>query len=234
MSKPTGRNTFKEGIVAMLPIIPGVIPFGLIMGSVAASSGLNYPQTISLNVFVFAGAAQLTTIDLFLKDTSSILIIITGLIINLRFLLYSAASSKVLRNESTLLKFIQGYLLTDQSYAVTESHKDKLTTRREKVNFMLGTALTMAISWHICVSAGFFIGNIVPPELSLDFAVPLSFLALTIPTLKSLGHRLIALCSSFLSVVFYTVPFNLGLLITVIICLCLAYFFFIRKSNSYE
>jgi predicted branched-subunit amino acid permease len=232
MSKPNDRNTFKEGVVAMLPIIPGVIPFGLIMGSVSANTGLSYLQTISLNIFVFAGASQLTTIDLFLKDTSSILIVITGLIINMRFLLYSASSSSVLKGESFLTKFVNGYLLTDQSYAVTETYKDTLNTKSEKIRFMFGTALTMALSWHIFVSLGYFIGNVVPKSLSLDFAVPLSFLALTIPGLKTKGQKIIALLSSLLSILFYSVPFNLGLLITVAICLSAAYFFYIKSPSK--
>jgi predicted branched-subunit amino acid permease len=237
MSKSSDRNTFKEGVIAMLPIIPGVIPFGLIMGSVSANTGLTYLQTISLNIFVFAGASQLTTIDLFLKDTSSILIVITGLIINMRFLLYSASSSSVLKGESFFTKFINGYLLTDQSYAVTETYKDTLDNRKDKIRFMLGTALTMAMSWHIFVSLGYFIGNVVPKSLSLDFAVPLSFLALTIPGLKTRGQKAIALLSSLLSIVFYSVPFNLGLLITVVICLTTAFVFYIKppmKGDSSE
>ncbi len=213
------------GVKAMLPIIPGLIPFGVIMGSTAATNGLSFFETMGLNTVVFAGASQLASLDLMGKNSESLIIILTGLIINLRFALYSAASSPYFKKLPNLFKLMMSYLLTDQSYAVMTTHEDEFSSKNDVIYFCVGASLFMAVCWHLCVVLGFVFGNIVPSEISLDFAVPLSFMALTIPTLRSAKHIAVACISMVLSICFYKLPFNLGLIVTVAICIIVASIF---------
>jgi predicted branched-subunit amino acid permease len=206
----------------MGPVIPGIIPFAMIMGTVASEAGLSMPQTMGMNVIVYAGASQLATIELLTKDTPSIVILLTGLIINFRFLLYSAASSTFLKNSNFVIKIIGAYSLTDQSYAVTSANDKFLKSIEAKVFFTLGAALCMNIFWHFFVISGFYFGNIIPKSLSLDFAVPLSFMALTIPSLVTKTHLLVGVTSIIISILLKDLPFNLGLILTAGFCIFLA------------
>ncbi len=222
MSEPNKRDSFLKGFSSMGPVIPGIIPFGMIMGTVAADAGLSMPQTMGMNVIVFAGASQLAAVDLLTKDAPSVIIILTGLIINLRFLLYSAASSSYLKKSHIFIKIFTAHTLTDQSYAVTSAHDEQLKTTSEKIYFTLGASLCMSIFWNFFVLSGFYFGNIIPQSLSLDFAVPLSFMALTIPSLVTKTHLIVGLVSIFMSIALKGLPFNLGLIVTAGFCLFLA------------
>src|SRR5690349_1595149 len=96
---------FKMGFRALLPISTGVIPFGAVMGTVSSEAGLSFFDTITMNIIVYAGAAQLAAVELMKHNAASAVVIVTGLVINLRFLLYSAAMAPVLRNSNFLTKF---------------------------------------------------------------------------------------------------------------------------------
>ena len=206
----------------MLPVVPGIIPFGMIMGTVAVSSGLTTLQTMLMNSLIFAGASQLAAIDLMTKNTPVFVIVFAGVVINLRFLLYSAANAEIFQKQGFLPKLFGAYLLTDQSYAVMSATTFKDSSISQKLEFYFGAGILMMVFWNLSVLLGCIFGNIIPPSLSLDFAVPLSFLALTLPSLKSKSHYFVAFFSASLSILFYNLPLKLGLMVTAIMSISIA------------
>ncbi|MEZ4819008.1 MAG: AzlC family ABC transporter permease [Bdellovibrionota bacterium] len=209
-------HPFTRGIALMVPIVPGVIPFGLIMGTAAANANLSLSETLGINLMVFAGASQLAAVDLMNQNTQSLVIVLTGLVINLRMLLYSAAMAPRLQGVSFWKKSFVAYFLTDQAYAVVASNEDLYASTSDMLVFYFGAAVFMSLAWHLSVILGFFFGNITPTSLSLDFAVPLSFMALTIPTLTSRIHIYVAIVASIFSVLLHDLPYHLGLLVTAV------------------
>jgi predicted branched-subunit amino acid permease len=204
----------KYGAVKMLPIIPGVIPFGLIMGGVASSNNLTLFETMSLNFSIYAGASQLAVMELLSKGSPTLIIILTGLIINLRFIMYSTAMAPLVEKYDPLKKIGLAYFLTDQSYAVTNNEMESLASNSEKVSFYLGTSLCMTLFWQLSTFVGFIFGDFAPPSMSLDFVVPLAFMSLIIPSLKNRIFVTVAMTSFCLSVVFHDLPYNLGLIVS--------------------
>lgn len=168
----------------MLPITTGVIPFGLVMGTVGAKTQLSLLQLMTMNITIFAGASQLAAVDLMGQQIPALVVIITGVIINLRHLLYSAAMSVPLKREPLWMKMLFGYVLTDQSYSLVVAEESHFKSESDRLLFYFGSALVMVSAWQISVLCGFLFGNVAPQSLSLDFAVPLSFTALVLPTIK--------------------------------------------------
>ncbi len=209
----------------------GVIPFGIVVGAASHEAGLSFWQSAWMNILVFAGASQLATLDLLTQKIPLGIVVVTGLIINLRFLLYSAAFSPFVRGANWTKKAISAYMLTDQSYAVMTSNESLFRTNREALNFYFGSCFCMASAWHASVLAGYFFGNISPREWSLDYAVPLSFIVLVIPTLKSWRHKVVALSSALFGVAFRSFPMNIGLLVATI-CSMLIALLFIRLRDQ--
>lgn len=222
---------FNMGFRSILPIISGIIPFGAVMGSSFAEAKLSFWSAMLMNTTVYAGAAQLATVDLMTMNAAKFVVIITGLIINLRFLLYSAAMSPFLKDSAPLTKFICAFTLTDQSYAAMSANHDKFNSNSEATEFYLGTAACMILTWHASVIAGFIFGNFAPPSLSLDYAIPLSFVALLIPTLKSHSHKLVAVFSSVVSLLLHNLPLKTGLMVTALISIGLAWMIIQKKSR---
>lgn len=226
-------NHFKMGFRSILPIISGIIPFGAVMGSAFAEAKLTFWQSMLMNTAVYAGAAQLATVDLMKVNAAMFVVVATGLIINLRFLLYSAAMSPYLKDSGFIVKFLTAFTLTDQSYAAMSANHDKINTNAEATQFYLGTALCMILTWHGSVIAGYAFGNFAPQALNLDYAIPLSFVALLMPTLKTNGHRAVALFSSVISLLFYGLPLKTGMMVTALISIALAWMI-IQKKNLHD
>jgi predicted branched-subunit amino acid permease len=222
---------FKNGFRAVLPIFPGIIPFGAVMGSAFAEARLSFWQAMLMNTSTYAGASQLAATDLMKLNAAMLVVVTTGLIINLRFLLYSAAMAPLLKESGPLVKFICAFTLTDQSYAAMTVNQSKFQNNAEAVDFYLGTAASMLMIWHLSVICGYAFGNFAPRSLSLDFAIPLSFVALLMPTLKRKGHKVVALFSSVLSLFFYGLPLRTGLILTALVSIGLAWFIIKQRSK---
>jgi predicted branched-subunit amino acid permease len=222
---------FSKGFKAMLPITTGVIPFGAVMGTVSADAGLTFSQTMIMNVIVFAGASQLAAVDLMLQNAASAVVIVTGLIINLRFILYSAALSPVVQKSNFLVKVVAAYCITDQNYAVMSANEKKFTSNAEALEFYLGASLCMVLAWDLAVVGGFVFGNFAPQTWALEFAVPLSFIALVMPTMKKgRVYLAVAIFSSIVSVLLHHVPYKLGLIITSL--LAIAFGIFLSRKGA--
>jgi predicted branched-subunit amino acid permease len=227
------ENFFLSGFRATIPILTGVIPFGAVMGTVCFEAKLSLAQSMGMNFIVYAGASQLAAVDLMNKNAASLVVILTGLIINLRFLLYSAALSPVVHRSHFLIKLFSAYSLTDQAYAVMSANEKKLGNASETTQFYLGSTVCMMITWHSSVIAGYIFGNFAPAALSLDFAVPLSFAALVIPTIKNRIYLAVAVFSSIMSLLLYRLPFKTGLIATALLSIGLAAFL-TRKKVRYD
>lgn len=213
----------------MIPIMTGVIPFGAVMGSVAAEAKLKLYQSVLMNIFVFAGASQLAAVDLMTKHTPIFVVVVTALIINLRMVLYSAALAPVVQKSSFWTKLAGAYFLTDQSFALMSANAHRLHTQTDAIRFYFGSAVCMVLTWNFSVLFGYLFGNFAPPELALDYAVPLSFIVLVIPTLKNYKYKLIAVFSFLMSISLRPLPYNLGLITTAVLAMGMAIFITQKK-----
>jgi predicted branched-subunit amino acid permease len=113
------RSSIVEGIRATAPILVGVVPFGMIYGVVAVSEGLDRLPAILMSSLVFAGASQIAAAELWGQGAPFAIVVATGLVINLRFLMYSASLAPHMTGLSTWQRWVGSYLLTDQAYAVS-------------------------------------------------------------------------------------------------------------------
>ena len=210
----TARTDFIAGARAIAPILLGIIPFALIAGVTAVNAGLSTVQAVAMSVIVFAGAAQLAAIDLIGRNASLVVIVLTAIIINLRFMMYSASISPYFREFNRPVKWFGAYVLTDQAYAVSvtefrETHSDE----RSRKWFYFGAAVTFWVTWQISALIGTVLGSSVPEGLSLEFAVPLTFMALLFPSLDDHPTEIAALVAGGVGILVASLPFNLGLMV---------------------
>lgn len=203
--------SFFEGVRAVSPVLVGIIPFGLIAGATAVRVGLSGLEAVGLSVIVFAGASQLAAIELFGQDAPIAVVIVTALVINLRLTMYSASLAPYFREQATRWRGGVAYLLTDQAYAlaVTRFRTDEAVNRRW---YYLGAAAPLWAVWQICTIVGVLAGARVPESLPLDFAVPLTFLALLIPSITDRSSAVAAAIGGTVAVVGAGLPLNSGLI----------------------
>lgn len=202
----------RQGIKDLAPILPGVIPFGLITGVAATEAGLDVAHAVGFSAIVFAGASQLAAIALIGQNAQIIVIVLTALVINARFLMYSASLSAHFAGLSIPRRMFAAYLLTDQAYAfsITRYHDTEMTAP-EKLTYYLATGLTLWVPWQISTIVGAALGTGVPEEWQLDFAIPLVFLALLVPSIRDRSDAMAAATAGLLVLVAAGLPYNLAL-----------------------
>ena len=177
---------FWKGVLAQLPVQLGVIPFGLVFGVLGIASGLTATQTILMSSIIFGGASQVVFAQLWSSGTSPIITGGSVAIINMRHIIYSANVSFYISSLPLKWRIVLGYLLTDEAFAV--SFQEFENKNKFAHYHLLGGGLTLWVFWQISTVIGVFLGANIPPHLNLEFAIPLTFIAVILPTLKSLAQ----------------------------------------------
>jgi 4-azaleucine resistance transporter AzlC len=208
---------FLHGVVAELPLVIGVIPFGMIYGILAVNSGLPASAAQAMSVIIFAGSSQFVSAQLFSLSVPAVINLLTVGVINLRHALYSASVSPYLQKLPNRWMWALAYLLTDEAYAVTIDHYQQDENIQNKHWFFLGAGLTLWTTWQVSTAAGIFLGTSVPSRWSLDFTLALTFIALVIPALKDRASLGAALSAGVIAVVAFNLPLKLGLLVASIV-----------------
>jgi 4-azaleucine resistance transporter AzlC len=177
------RAEFTAGIRAQLPLLLGVTPFGLAYGAYAVETGISTGLAQAMSVIVFGGASQFVGVRQMAAETPGIVIVLTALLVNSRHALYSAALAPHVEHLPLRWRWLLAYLLTDEAYATTIVRYREPDASPDKHWFFLGSGLALWVCWQITTAIGVFAGTAVPDSWSLDFALPLTFIAIVIPTL---------------------------------------------------
>ena len=218
---------FWRGVKAELPLLVGVVPFGLIYGVLALGAGMPAGAALAMSSVVFAGSAQFVFTQLYAVGTPALVIILTIGVVNLRHALYSASVAPYLKPLRTSWKWLLAYLLTDEAYAVTIFHykvTDQegcglLTPGAENLDqdcrhwFYLGAGLTLWSFWQISTALGIFLGAVVPANWSLDFSLALVFIAIIVPVTQGKASVAAALSAGIVAVLAAGMPLKLGLML---------------------
>lgn len=209
---PTSRE-FWNGVKAELPILVGVLPFGLIFGVVVRQLGLPAGPAQATSSIIFAGSSQFVAAQLFGQQASAIVILSTIFIVNLRHALYSAALAPHLRHLSRRWKLLLAYLLTDEAFAVAIVRFQQPDSGRDKHWFMLGSGLALWVTWQTATAVGIFLGAQIPAGWQLDFALPLTFIAIAIPAIRDRAAFVAAVTAGLVSILLTGAPFKLELIL---------------------
>ena len=207
------KKEFLNGVRAEFPLLVGVFPFGLIYGALALNAGLSTLASQLMSSIVFAGSSQFVTAQLMYDATPGLVIILTIAVVNLRHMLYSASLAPYLKDLSLKWKILLSYLLTDEAYApsILKFEKDGITPTSHW--FLLGAGFSLWFIWQVSTAVGIFLGAAIPDSWSLDFALPLTFIAMVVPALKNRAMIAAALSAGLVALLAYSLPFKLGLIL---------------------
>jgi len=218
MKMTTTKRAFMHGIRDSLPFIVVVAPFAMLFGVVATEAGLSLMQTFGFSVAVIAGAAQFAAVQLMVDNAPLLITVVTALAVNLRMAMYSASIAPYLRDVPLWQRAFMSYVLVDQSYAqgLMKYETEPDLSPPARVAYFFGTMTLNMPLWYGGTLVGALVGSRIPPEYALDFAVPITFLALVGPMLKTAAHVAAALTSVALALLLAFVPYNLGLMLAAI------------------
>ena len=213
---------FFKGIVAVLPHMLSVIPFGIITGAIGVELGFDPILVYATSLIIFGGASQIIFMQLLSGGASSLVAITSVGVINSRHLLYGAVLSEYLEKLSYIKKFIISYVIVDQGFGESNKFFKKNKSEEYLHYHLIGTGCTMWVCWQISTLAGIILGSFVPEELGLKFAVPLTFIAIVVQDIKKLDHVIVMITCGLSSLLFFDAPFKSYIIISPIIALFVA------------
>ena len=208
----TRQQAYLQGAKDALPSVIGLIPFGLIVGTASTAAGMEPWLALAMSIIVYAGASQLAAIALMVQSAPMAIVLATVLVVNLRFVMYSASLAPFFRELSTGRKWLLSYALTDHLFALVNARFTPTGSHKHVDAYYIGGAVPTWLTWNTMVAIGIFAGTLVPKQWSLDFAIPLVFLALVFPALTTRTHWItagVALVAAFFTA---GLPMKLGLI----------------------
>ncbi|MBV0890774.1 AzlC family ABC transporter permease [Paracoccus sp. Z118] len=211
----TPPQAFRRGMVQALPFLLVLIPFGMLFGVVAQAAGMRVVETMGFSIVVLAGASQFAAMELMAQNAPVLLILASALAVNLRMAMYSASLVPHFGDAKPWERALIAYCLVDQGYAMAiqnaEAHPGLST--RQKVAHFFGASLVLCPPWFLFTYLGATAGNFIPAAWPLDFAVPITFLSMVAPMLRTLAHLAAAAASILLALALAGLPSGSGLLI---------------------
>ena len=215
------RSAFWQGFRDGTPFLLVIVPFGAVFGVVATEAGLSIAQTMGFSVLVIAGAAQFVAVQMMVENAPTLIVLAASLAVNLRMAMYSASLAPHLGPISWWRRGVVSYFMVDQAYAasILKYEQTPAMSRAQKFGYYMGVITPICPIWYLSTWGGAAMGAVIPAELPIDFAVPITFLALIVPMLRTAAHVVAALVSIIGVLVFSFMPFNTGLLVAAILAM---------------
>ena len=210
-------SMFWAGVRAEFPLLIGVFPFGLIYGALALNAGLSPAAAQMMSSIVFAGSSQFVTAQLIHDAAPGLVIVLTIAVVNLRHMLYSASVAEYIEHLPMKWKVFLAYFLTDECYAATIIHYEEDGTKPTSHWFFLGAGFSLWFIWQISSALGIFLGTAIPKSWPLDFALPLTFIAMVTPVLKDYPVIAAALSAGLVALLAFSLPYKLGLILAALV-----------------
>ncbi len=218
------KNINLQAIIDVTPLSLAVIPWGILCGSLAIEAGLSAWQAQLMSLLIFAGAAQLSGINLIGAGTTLPGLLNSTAMISSRHLLYSAAYEKEIRHLSLPRRLLFAFLLTDEMFAVASAYQEKHGVFNYRYAIVSGA--TFYAVWNLATLVGVLSAKSIEniDKLGLDFAIAAIFIAMTVPRIKGFPLLIAVSTSGILAVWFELIQFKHGLMVAGLIGMAVGYF----------
>ncbi|TVQ19387.1 MAG: branched-chain amino acid ABC transporter permease [Leptolyngbya sp. DLM2.Bin15] len=210
---PSPRHEVLSGMRGILPLVIGAVPFGIIFGTLASGSGLSAAGAMGMSVFVFAGSSQFIALGLLASGTAIPLVIVTTIVVNVRHLLYSISMMPHLRHDSLAWKLLLSFWLTDENFAVAIARYNQADSSPHKHWYSLGAGVLMYSNWLLCTGLGITLGQQIPTNLGLDFAMAVTFIGMVIPYVVTRPMGIAVGVAGSVALLAHGLPHQLGLMV---------------------
>lgn len=219
----TRRQEFTNGMKAIIPLIAGAIPFGIMFGAIASAS-MSPAAVMGMSLFVFAGSAQFVAAGLVSQSVGMGIIILTTFVVNLRHALYSASLAPYVKHLSHKWLLPLGFWLTDEAYAVTITRYTDRDDSAYKHWFYFGAAVLMYVNWQLCTLIGILAGQVLPnAEAYAAMAMSVTFIGIVVPLVRTRPMLVATVVSGVAAVAFNGLENKVGLMIAAVLGILAGY-----------
>jgi predicted branched-subunit amino acid permease len=206
------RAAFWAGARTILIVTPSYIPFAIVCGVASVNAGMSTSAALALPALVFGGSSQAVVFQ-FLQNSAAIWVaVLSGLVVNLRMAIYSAAMAPKLRHLSPTKRMLGAAFLVDNTFAFLERREQTHPDDPHLLWYYVGITAVLWPNWILFCAVGVLAGSVVPASWQLEFAIPLSFIAMCALSVRNLPMLAAALVGGSASVLLFDLPLKLGLI----------------------
>ena len=219
MPQPSSRASLLAGARDTVPMLIGAAPFGMIFGAMVGATPLAPWQGQLMSLSVYAGSSQFIAVGLLAGQAGMGVIWLATFIVNLRHMLYAAALLPQVRHLPPRWRWLLGFLLTDETFAVMDRYYRQHPQAPRGHWYFLGSGLAMYGNWQVWTLIGLLFGAVFPQlqTLGLDFAMVVTFIAIVVPQLFRLPYFSASVAAGCFSYLLKDMPYKLGLLVAILI-----------------
>lgn len=186
MSISFDRSGAVAGFRTCLPVAIGVGAYGVAFGVIARQAGLSVAEATLMSAVVLAGASQLVAVELWDAPVPVLAVLVTTVVINIRYVLMSATLRPWFESLSTARAYGSAFFLTDESWALTVAD---LRAGSGRGAFLLGAGLAIWVIWVGTTAAGAAAGGAMtdPSRFGLDFVLTAVFVVIAVGLWRGRG-----------------------------------------------
>ena len=151
------QHSFMAGVKDMLPILVGVVPFGLVAGAAVIHAGQGLAEAIGMSVIVFAGASQIIATTLFGDHAPLWVALVTALIVNSRMFIYSTSIAPLSRRRARVAAAVPR-LHARRSELRAVMTQGRFRDDIDVVPYYVGAWAALASTWQVTSIAGALLG----------------------------------------------------------------------------
>jgi len=231
------KDLFKTGLKDGIAIALGYLSVSFTFGLMSVNNGLSIWQSLLISMCCLTSAGQFAGLDIIINSGGYIEMLLTQIIINIRYSLMSVSlSQKADESMTTPVRLAEGFGITDEIFAVSMSKQKEIN----KI-YMAGLIILPYFGWATGTLLGAIIGSIVPEIIttSLGIAIYGMFLAIIIPPAREdKGVLTVVIIAVILSSIIYFTPVSryissgFRVIIVGIAAACAGAFIFPVKTNS--
>ncbi|MFZ6653652.1 AzlC family ABC transporter permease [Undibacterium sp. TJN19] len=217
MQSETDKAAFKEGLKVGAPTWFGVGAWGLVVGVAMIKAGLTLPQAFGMTLLVFAGSAQLASLPLIAAHAPAWVIFATALVVNLRFVIFSAILAPHFSHLPWRTRAWLGYLTGDISVGLFMQRYPEFGEEKGKLSYLKALVFPNWAAWQIGSIIGILLGSQIPASWGLGFAGTLAILCIMLPLVINRAAFVGVVVSGICALLTINFPYKLGLLLAVLL-----------------
>ena len=213
------RDDLLDGFKTMAHSGFAVFTWALVTGIAMAKSDISTAEAVGMSLLVYAGSAQLAALPLIAGNFPFWTIFLTAIIVNLRFVIFSAGIQPYFKEKAYWKRSILGYINGDLTFALFMSRYPCADGNPSHAPFFIGMAVANWSVWQTGSLAGIFLASLIPGSWGLAYAGTLALIAILLPMLEGWPSRLAAVAASVAALATVDLPYKLNIVIAVLVAI---------------
>lgn len=211
------RDGLREGVRAMAPVSVAIAVWGVVTGVALVNAGLGTGASLLMTATVYAGSAQLATLPLLVVGTPLPIVWATAMLVNLRFVIFAAASRRSFVGLPFRQRLLAGYLNGDLGFALYSQRFSDATEfgTPQQYGFFYGCGVMNWLVWQVSSVIGIFVGSLAPTEWGLELAATMALVAVLVPMVAKIPAVTGIAVTGVASLLTVGWPMRLGLIVSV-------------------